>query len=135
MNSTPRSAALCNYTILGSEVFIIEDMLRDQRFAANPLGNGGPGVRFYAGVPIKVETGYRVGALCIADVRPRTLSSARIERLRQLGKLAEAAIDAHAQSVRAGERRGRWPRRRSSCGSATACSGRSSASARLAELR
>jgi hypothetical protein len=39
-----------------------------------------------------VTTGYRVGALCIADVRPLTLSTAQIERLHQLGKLAEAAM-------------------------------------------
>jgi diguanylate cyclase (GGDEF)-like protein/PAS domain S-box-containing protein len=101
LSSTARSAAFCNYTIRGGEVFVVEDALRDERFANNPLVTGECGVRFYAGVPIKVTTGYRVGALCIADVRPRTLSALQIERLHQLGKLAEAAMEAHAQSVRA----------------------------------
>ena len=103
VTSTSRGGAFCNYTILGSDAFVVEDAHLDQRFADSPMVRGGHGVRFYAGVPIEVEAGHRVGALCVADKRPRTLSSVQIERLRQLGKLAEASMAAHAQSTRAGE--------------------------------
>ncbi len=103
VTSTSRGAAFCNYTVLGSEVFVVEDALRDQRFADSPMVRGGHGVRFYAGVPITVGTGHRVGALCVADKVPRSFSPVQIERLRQLGKLAEASMAAHAQSIRAGE--------------------------------
>jgi diguanylate cyclase (GGDEF)-like protein len=103
VTSTSRGAAFCNYTILGDDALVVEDAHRDERFADSPMVRGGHGVRFYAGVPIKVETGHRVGALCVADKCPRTLSSVQIERLCQLGKLAEASMAAHAQSMRAGE--------------------------------
>src|SRR6202165_4517716 len=79
--STPRESAFCNYTILGSDVFIVEDTLRDERFASNPLVTGPPGIRFYAGVPVTIKPGYRIGALCVSDVRPRRFSDADIERL------------------------------------------------------
>lgn len=101
VSSTPRNVAFCNYTVLGTETFIVEDALRDDRFADNPLVRGEPRIRFYAGVPLTIASGYRIGALCVSDVRPRTLSEAEIERLRQFGRIAEAAVAAHEQSVRA----------------------------------
>jgi diguanylate cyclase (GGDEF)-like protein len=99
--STPREIAFCNYTILGSDVFIVEDTLHDERFASNPLVTGAPGIRFYAGVPITIEPGYRIGALCVSDVQPRRFSEAEVERLRKLVHAVEGLIAAHDQSIRA----------------------------------
>jgi diguanylate cyclase (GGDEF)-like protein len=111
VSSTSRDAAFCNYTILGSKVFVVEDALRDERFASNPFVAGKPRIRFYAGVPIATDTGHRLGALCVCDRRPRHLSADDRERLRRLGRLAEALIDSHEKSnrvatasVEAGER-------------------------------
>ena len=72
--STSRDIAFCNYTILGTQAFVVEDALKDARFSTNPLVTGPPGVRFYAGVPITTASGYRVGALCVNDTRPRQFS-------------------------------------------------------------
>jgi diguanylate cyclase (GGDEF)-like protein len=98
--STPRSVAFCNHTILGTDVFIVENARRDPRFASNPLVTGAPGVRFYAGVPITIE-GHRVGAFCVNDTRPRHFSDADAERLRQFGRIVEELVSAHGLSVRA----------------------------------
>ena len=99
--STSRDVAFCNYTILGTQAFIVEDALKDARFSTNPLVTGPPGVRFYAGVPITTDSGYRVGALCVNDTRPRQFSGADVARLHKFGKIAEGLVAAHDQAVRA----------------------------------
>jgi len=99
--STPRSAAFCNYTILGTDVFIIEDAAADRRFRDNPLVTAAPGVRFYAGVPISIASGHRIGALCISDTRPRQLTAQHVDRLRQLGTIVEGLVAAHCEAAKA----------------------------------
>jgi diguanylate cyclase (GGDEF)-like protein len=99
--STSRDIAFCNYTILGTQAFVVEDALSDARFSTNPLVTGPPGVRFYAGVPISTDSGYRIGALCVNDTRPRRFSVADIARLHKFGKIAEGLVAAHDQAVRA----------------------------------
>src|ERR1019366_5249483 len=46
----PRSEAPCNYAIHKDEVFVVPDMLEDDRFKASALANAG--IRFYAGAPL-----------------------------------------------------------------------------------
>jgi len=99
IGSTPREIAFCNHTILGSDVFIVEDARCDERFASNPLVTGQPYIRFYAGVPIAIESGYRIGALCVSDLRPRQFSEAEVERLRQFGQIVQGLVAAHHQSI------------------------------------
>ena len=99
--SMPRGVAFCNYTVLGTDAFIVEDALSDERFATNPLVTGLPGVRFYAGVPITIESGYRIGTLCVIDTCPRRFPKAQVERLQQFGRIVEGLVAAHDQSVRA----------------------------------
>jgi len=99
VDSTPRGVALCNYTILSDDIFTVEDARADERFAGNPLVWGSPGIRFYAGVPIRWE-GTRLGAICIADTRPRQFTSGDLVSLRGLGHIAEALVASHADSVR-----------------------------------
>lgn len=99
--ATPRETAICNHTILGSDIFIVEDALADERFATDPLVVGRPQVRFYAGVPLTIEPGYRIGALCVSHFSPRQFSPIEAERLRQLGRIAEGLLSAHHDSVRA----------------------------------
>ena len=100
-HSTSRDIAFCNYTILGTQAFVVEDALKDARFSTNPLVTGPPGVRFYAGVPITTDSGYRVGAVCVSDTRPRQFSDADVAQLHKFGKIAEGLVAAHDQAVRA----------------------------------
>ena len=100
LTSTPRDIAFCNYTVAGDDLFTVEDMSRDPRFADNPLVTAAPNIRFYAGVPIKTDSGHRIGALCVADVVPRKFSAGDKSRLRRLGKVAEMLVQAHADSCR-----------------------------------
>lgn len=69
----PRDHALCNDTITGDDVFFVEDASTDARFRDNPIVRGEDGLRFYAGAPIALAPGLRIGSVCVADTRPRLL--------------------------------------------------------------
>lgn len=65
LRETPRDISLCGHAILGDEIFVIEDTTQDERFADNPLVLGEPGIRFYAGRPLKNREGFNIGTLCL----------------------------------------------------------------------
>lgn len=91
-SGTPRDQAFCAWTILSDEPLVVEDALEDERFRCNPLVTDGPRVRFYAGVPLTVSEGVRVGALCLLDHQPRRFSSDDLLHLRLLGDLTVAEL-------------------------------------------
>ncbi|WP_232540365.1 GAF domain-containing protein [Azohydromonas aeria] len=84
----PRNVSFCGHAICGDELFIVEDTLQDERFAANPLVTDLLKMRFYAGVPLKSPDGHRVGTLCVIDDRPRKLSEQQRELLLALAAVA-----------------------------------------------
>ncbi|MBQ1203306.1 MAG: GAF domain-containing protein [Loktanella sp.] len=75
VDSTPRGLAFCNYTILSDSVFVVLDATKDIRFRDNPLTNGEPFIRFYAGAPLIYINNIRLGAFCLLDTTPRAAFS------------------------------------------------------------
>lgn len=71
IENNPRDQSFCAYTILQPRVMVIPDLTQDARFTDNPFVLDEPGMRFYAGVPLKSPDGYNVGTLCILDTDPR----------------------------------------------------------------
>ena len=71
---TPRDVAFCAHEILDEQIFEVPDVALDPRFADNPLVPHGPGIRFYAGAPVQLSDGSRVGTLCVIDSTPHQLT-------------------------------------------------------------
>lgn len=93
ITETPREIAFCAYTIVQPEVFIVPDAKLDSRFANNPLVTSDPGIRFYAGIPLKTSNGYSIGAICVMDRQPRQMTPQQVEALKALGRQAIAQLD------------------------------------------
>lgn len=69
---TPRCISFCTHALFRSDMLIIPDAQKDERFSSNPLVTGAPHIRFYAGAPLKAPNGSRIGTLCAIDTRPRS---------------------------------------------------------------
>lgn len=91
---TPRAWAFCDHTIRTPDAFfVVEDAMKDERFASNPLVTGPPGLRFYAASPLKLSTGRAIGALCVMDTQPHQVDPEKLERLRFLTEQMVATLE------------------------------------------
>lgn len=88
----PRSDSFCAATIDDDGPLIIEDARDDARFSDNPLVQGDPPIRFYAGFPIESPSGERIGALCVFDPKPRALAEVDQVLLRELALLVQREL-------------------------------------------
>ena len=89
---TPRDVSFCGHAINGDDVFLVPDACSDERFADNPLVQGEPRVRFYAGQPLAAPNGEKLGTLCLIDRKARALNGAQTALLKELGAWVEAEI-------------------------------------------
>jgi GGDEF domain-containing protein len=91
---TPREISFCGHAILSSEILVIPDALDDERFRDNPLVTGPPNIRFYAGCPVALSNGHKIGTLCIIDRVPRTFEREDEAMLRDLAEVVERELAA-----------------------------------------
>ena len=90
---TPRSIAFCDHAIRQDHIFIVENASQDPRFRNNPFVLDGPNIRFYAGVPVREPSGFKIGTLCIIDDRPRQFSEKDLDVLRILASIVEEELE------------------------------------------
>lgn len=90
---TPRSVAFCDYAIQQDKILLVEDATKDPRFRSNPLVTGKPHIRFYAGMPVREPSGFKIGTLCIIDDQPRTFTEIDLDVLRSLASMVEDELE------------------------------------------
>ena len=83
---TPRDISYCGHAIHGTDIFVVEDSEKDQRFCDNPLFTKEPHVRFYAGAPLVTTKGHKLGTLCVIDQKSKRLSEFQTKALRLLAR-------------------------------------------------
>ncbi len=89
----PRNISFCAHTVLGDDLIEVPDATDDARFAANPLVTDAPGFRFYAGTPLVMSSGERVGTLCVLDTTPHHLTDTQRSVLKELATSAVQALE------------------------------------------
>lgn len=83
----PRDTSFCAHAILNaSELMIVNDASKDDRFFDNPNVTGAMKVRFYAGAPLVSVAGLPLGSLCVVDTVPRVLTSEQGKALQSLAR-------------------------------------------------
>jgi PAS domain S-box-containing protein len=102
LTETPRDIAICSHTILSDDLLEVPDLTKDARFSDNPLVTGGTRIRFYAGIPVCMRDGSRVGAICAIDSEPRVLTDMQRDALRSLATATAFAMEGwRARAVQA----------------------------------
>lgn len=98
--ATPRRWALASPVVAEpGGLLVIGDAACDARFARHPLVVGDTGVRFFAGAAITAPGGEPIGAVVVADRRPRTPTSVQLSLLRHLADLAGEQLSIRAARV------------------------------------
>lgn len=89
-----RAESFCGYALMATNIFMIEDTLKDPRFADNPTVTGFPFIRFYAGIALfDQKTRQPIGVFCVKDTKPRKLSVEEIGVMIDLADKAEKELN------------------------------------------
>ena len=101
VEETVRDWSFCAHAIHSPEPLIIEDALQDERFVDNPLVQGEPQIRLYAGFPLQNDQNHRIGTLCVIDRKPHGLTDVQC-------KIMDASTRNKEQTIQSSERMAVW---------------------------
>ena len=93
LGEMPFGSSICAHAVTGGELFIVPDLRQDDRFANHPLVTANPGMRFYAGAPLKTADGHTLGMVCVLDRVARELQSSQVEALESLARQVMALLE------------------------------------------
>jgi GAF domain-containing protein len=100
MKEGPRETSFCGHALLAKYIFIVEDTLKDPRFADNPMVANAPFIRFYAGVALlDHKTNQPIGVFCVKDTKPRLFNVDETNLLIELSVLAERELNKDLKAV------------------------------------
>ncbi len=98
-HGVPRPLSMCGHVAAGGSTLVVPDVLRDPRFAANPVLKE-RAIRFYAGAPLKGDDGLVLGTLCLLDTTPRTLTPRDVLLLENMATEVMATLWKHRMEQR-----------------------------------
>jgi signal transduction histidine kinase len=80
---TPRENSVCEYTILAEndKGFEVKDLSKDERFKDRDYVVQSPFLKYYYGIPLKLNDEISLGALCVLDQEYKDLSAEKKEML------------------------------------------------------
>lgn len=91
---TPIADSICAHAIRSDETFVVSDLSADERFRDMTPVQGEDGIRFYAGTPLVMNDGVRLGTLCVVDVVARDgLDGEEQQALEALARRTVAAME------------------------------------------
>jgi PAS domain S-box-containing protein len=90
----PREHALGSRAVAENRLVVVRDAAADPQLARHPLVASAAGLRFLAAAPVRSHDGCVLGALCVADRIPRTLSERQRGALARIARLASGQIEA-----------------------------------------
>lgn len=95
--SGDRNVAICMRTIERDELMVIPNLEIDAEFRTHPMVDIEGGIRFYAGLPLRIEPDFFSmpvrAAFCIVDVVPRTFTDEEQARLKQFAAIASSMVE------------------------------------------
>jgi PAS domain S-box-containing protein len=98
----PRADGICDHTIRSDALLVVPDARADPRFRDLPGVAAEGGFRFYAGLPLNLQPGLRIGTFCLIDPEPRDgLSEDEVAAFRDLAEI----VLAHLRLTEANARR------------------------------
>lgn len=83
-----REDSICQYTIQSENPMEIPRLDKDARFMDKPYVRE-VGFKYYLGIPLKVQTGENIGALCVIDHEEKNISQ---EKKKLLGLVADEIV-------------------------------------------
>lgn len=87
-----RDMSICTRVVFDDELLVIPDLAEDPELRSFSFVLDDPRFRFYAGAPVRLESGLPVGAFCILDQSPRQFSPVEERSLRHFAQIASALL-------------------------------------------
>jgi GAF domain-containing protein len=99
-NEDPRDRSFCGHAIVADvDIMIVPDTTADERFRDNPLVSE-MGVRFYAGAPLINPNGYKLGTLCVFDMKPKDLNQHQVQALMNMSKQVMLIMEERFKNIK-----------------------------------
>lgn len=92
---TPLSHSVCQYAVASRRPIVISDA-REHPLVAENLAIRDLGVIAYAGIPLILDDGHAIGALCAIDFRPRDWTKTELAVLQDLAAAVKDLLDLRA---------------------------------------
>lgn len=103
VKETGRALSFCAVGMHSKGVFVVPDTKKDARFAAHPMVEGEPHIRFYACCPLLTPDGHAIGTLAVVDRAPRILADSQSAALSTLADLVVQQLEFRRQHLAVAE--------------------------------
>lgn len=86
LRNIPREDSICSVTLKSDDHLEVHGLHLDERFMMKEYVNREDGYRYYFGIPLQLETGEKIGALCVLDRGDKTISEKQRKFLKLLAE-------------------------------------------------